>query len=342
MTQSHLNIYEAGRQDVSKGKTKSTKKTSRDLDVQQEADGVLNDLLELDEEGGGLTSVNDTVVVGKGNVHHRADLNLAVNSNGSLLNGVHAQNGALGHVDNGSTHHRAKDTTVRDGEGTAGQVLNGNLAITGLGSVLGNALLNLDKRQRLSVADDGGDETLGGGNGNRDIDIVVVDDRVTLDSGVDSGQLLKSVARSLDEGRHESKLDVVLLQDGILVVRAELHEVGHVDLVEGGERGSVLLRLLQALGDGLTHAVHLDAALLTAEGNGGGGGLGRSSGGLGGSRLRGFLLGFLLLGLLLLGLLLLGGGSSGLLDLLLLGLLLRGSAYSFIHIGGQREIVCVR
>lgn len=126
----------------------------------------------------------------------------------------------------------------------------------------GNLLLDTDHVHGLCVADDWSDETLFGGNGDRDIDVVAVDNGVsaawTLNGCVDSRKILHGENGSARKGRHESKLDASLLEDFILVQLPELHKSGHVDLVESGKRCSGVLRLLQALSDPQTHAVHLD------------------------------------------------------------------------------------
>ena len=51
---------------------------------------------------------------------------------------------------------------------------------------------------------------------NGDVDVVPVDDVLTVDDGVDDRQLLQGVGRGLDEGRHEAQLDAVALHEGIL------------------------------------------------------------------------------------------------------------------------------
>lgn len=60
---------------------------------------------------------------------------------------------------------------------------------------------------------------------------------------------MKSVGSGLSESRHESELDSILLEEGLLVKLAELHDVAHVDLVEGGQHGVRVLGLLQARSD---------------------------------------------------------------------------------------------
>lgn len=70
---------------------------------------------------------------------------------------------------------------------------------------------------------------------------------------------MKGVGSGLSESRHEAELDSVLLEEGLLVELAELHDIAHVDLVEGSQHGVRVLGLLQAGSDLETHAVHLDA-----------------------------------------------------------------------------------
>ena len=52
----------------------------------------------------------------------------------------------------------------------------------------------------------------------------------------------------------------------------EFNEVAHVALLEGGEHGGRVLRILQTGGDTLAHARHLGAALGPISDKGGGGG----------------------------------------------------------------------
>jgi hypothetical protein len=211
-----------------------------------------------------------------------------------------------------------ENTSVGNGEGSSSHILNGELSVTGLLSKTSDGRLNSDHVEGLCVANDGGNKSLLGGNSDGDVDVVTVDDGVTtvrtLNRGVNSGDILHSLNNGLGESGHESELNTSLLEDGILVELAHLHKSGHVNLVEGSQGSGGVLGLLQTLSNTETHAVHLDAALLTvSESGGSGSGGGRSSGGL--------LLGGL-------------GGGSGSLSLLLLGsggLLLRSLS---LDIGG--------
>ncbi len=105
---------------------------------------------------------------------------------------------------------------------------------------------------------------------------------VAINDGVDDGDLLQALHGGVGENGHEAELDLVLLLELVLVEVAHLNDARHVDFVVGGEHGSGVLRLLEALGNALAHAGHGDAsvgALCTGPGCRGGrtscGGLGR-------------------------------------------------------------------
>lgn len=104
--------------------------------------GVLDHLLDADEESNGFTAIEDAVVVGQGEVHHGADLDLAVDGDWLVLDGVQAEDSGLGQVDDGRAHEGAEDAAVRDGEGAAGHVLDGELVVAGLETMLVELLLH--------------------------------------------------------------------------------------------------------------------------------------------------------------------------------------------------------
>jgi hypothetical protein len=65
--------------------------------------------------------------------------------------------------------------------------------------------------------------------------------------GVDGGDILQGVDDGLGEEAHEAELHAVLLHEVVLVFRAQGHDGGHVDLVEGREHGGLVLGGDQAL-----------------------------------------------------------------------------------------------
>lgn len=137
--------------------------------------------------------------------------------------------------------------------------------ITHLLAHIGDRLLNANHVQGLDIADNRGNETLLSSHSDADIDVVAVDNSVaavgTLDGSVDGGEIAHGKNSSARKGAHEAKLNAGLLENIVLVELTEFHDVGHVDLVKGGERGSGVLGLLEALSDSEAHAVHLDLYL---------------------------------------------------------------------------------
>lgn len=99
---------------------------------QEESGGVLDVALDDVQEGDGLAAVDEAVVVGDGDVHHGADLELAVDDDGALLDSVHVEDGGLGVVDDGGAEEGAEDAGVGDGEVSALEVGHGELAVASL------------------------------------------------------------------------------------------------------------------------------------------------------------------------------------------------------------------
>ena len=121
---------------------------------------------------------------------------MVFNNDGSIHNSVHTEDSRLGKVDNGGTHKRTENSTVRDGESTTSQFFRGDLVIFTSGTQIEEGLeknyqtpnqnivlaylFDVSETESFAVSDDGDEETSGGGNGNRDINVVSVDDFLTV------------------------------------------------------------------------------------------------------------------------------------------------------------------
>ena len=90
--------------------------------------GVFDELFDFDEEGDGFFAVDEAVVVGEGEVHDGTDDDLAIDDDGSVHDVVHAEDGGLRGVDDGSGEHGAVDAAVGDGEDAALHVFDGDFA----------------------------------------------------------------------------------------------------------------------------------------------------------------------------------------------------------------------
>ena len=185
------------------------------------------------------------MVVGQGDVHHWSAFHLTVNGDGSLLNTVQAENGGLWGVDDWGTEQGTEDTTVGDGEGTAGHVLQGQLTVSGLVAQVDDLVFDFKQGQGLCVSDNRGHQTLWRGDGDGEIHVVSVDHGVAVfDGTVDGWDVLGGQGGGSGEGTHETHLDSGLLDELVLVELSHLHEGGHVDLVEGGQGGGGVLGFL--------------------------------------------------------------------------------------------------
>jgi hypothetical protein len=122
---------------------------------------VLDKLLNLNEEGNSLPSVEQSVVICQGEVHHlesistamiqdwvethRSDLDLSIYDDGLVLDGMQTEHGCLGQVDDRCTHERTENSAVADSEGSTSHVLDGELIVASLLSEIRNSLLDTNK-----------------------------------------------------------------------------------------------------------------------------------------------------------------------------------------------------
>lgn len=94
---------------------------------------ILEVLLELDEERHRLAAVQQAMIVGQCNDHDGSRLDLAALHNPWLhVDGVHAENGTCGQVQNRRPVQATKDAAVGDGKCAASHVLERELVVAGL------------------------------------------------------------------------------------------------------------------------------------------------------------------------------------------------------------------
>ena len=198
-------------------------------------------VLDADEEGDGLFAIDEAVVVAEGEVHHRADDDLAVEGDGALLDGVHAEDAALRRVKDGRAEERAVGAAVGNGEHAALQILDGDLAFLAFFGVVEDVLLDAGEGFLVAIAQHRDDEAFLGADGDADVVEVVLDDIRAIDAAVDGWHVFERLGDGFDEKGHEAELHAVLFQEILLHAFPELHDGGHIDLVEGGEDGGGLL-----------------------------------------------------------------------------------------------------
>jgi hypothetical protein len=93
-------------------------------DAEQDAGGLLDAFLDPNEEGYRFAAVDDAVVVGEGDVHHRPDLDLVADGDRAPGDLVHAEDAGLRRVEDRRRRQRAVDAAIDDREGAAGEILD--------------------------------------------------------------------------------------------------------------------------------------------------------------------------------------------------------------------------
>ena len=102
-------------------------------------------------------------------------------------------------------------------------------------------------------------EALLGADRDADVVVVLVDEILPVDLGIDRRNVLQRLDHRLGEEAHEAELRAVLLLEHVLVLAAQVHHRAHVHVVERGQHGGGVLGVLQAARDGLAQLRHLHA-----------------------------------------------------------------------------------
>src|SRR4051812_751491 len=90
-----------------------------DLDFKQHPRWGFQRFLDALEEGDRFAAIDNAMIVGERQIHHRANNNLSVANDGAVLNGVHSQNAALRRIENRRGKQRTINSAVADREGAA-------------------------------------------------------------------------------------------------------------------------------------------------------------------------------------------------------------------------------
>ena len=196
------------------------------------------------------------MVVSQREIHHRPDDHLLVECYRALLDGVHPEDATLRRVQDRSRHHRAENAAVGDAEGSAGQVVQVDVAGARLFRIGDDRLFDFRKRQVVGVAHDRDDESLFGRDGHADVLPVVLHDVRAIDGSVDIGHRLERSDDRLHEQRHEAEFHAVCLDKFLLAFFAQIDDLAHVGLVECGQHRRLVLGADQPVGDGATHHAH--------------------------------------------------------------------------------------
>jgi hypothetical protein len=119
-----------------------------------------------------------------------------------------------------------------------------------------DVLLDLGDRHLVGIAHHRHDEALVGADGDADMGVVLVDDVVPSISALTAGISFSACVTALVKKPMKPSFTPCFFSNRSLYF-AQVHHRLHVHLVEGGEHGGRVLRVLQAARDGLAQAGHL-------------------------------------------------------------------------------------
>src|ERR1700723_1740959 len=140
--------------------------------IQHQPRRVFQALLHAHQEGHGFLAVDDTVIVGKRQIHHRPNLDLAADRHRTFLDLVHAEDTGLRRVEDRRRHQRTVDAAIGDGERAALHLVDLELAVAGAPAKIGNAFFDFRNRLVIAVAHHRNDEALVGADGDADVVII--------------------------------------------------------------------------------------------------------------------------------------------------------------------------
>ena len=169
---------------------------------------------------------------------------------------MHAEDARLRRVQDRGRHQRSVHPAVRDRERSALEIVDRKRAIARLLSQGGDSALDSGETQGVGVAHHGNDEAPLAADGDADVVVILEDQILPIDLGVDRRYVLQGGDAGFDEKAHEAELHAVAFLEDVLVLTTERHHRGHIHLVEGGEHGGGLLRLLQPARDRLAQPRH--------------------------------------------------------------------------------------
>ena len=107
---------------------------------------MLQKLFDPAKEESSRCTVQNTVIVGQGELHHRTDDNLIIYNDRFFLNLAYSENAGFRFVDHSCEAFDIKHTEVADGKGTACELIRCKFVFFGAGSVL---ILIEDVRKKL-------------------------------------------------------------------------------------------------------------------------------------------------------------------------------------------------
>ena len=134
---------------------------------------------------------------------------------------VHAEDAALGRIEDRRAEERAVNAAVRDREDAALQILDLDLPLARFHRVIGEIPLDFGEAFLIGIANDRHDEAALGADGDADVEVMVLNEVIAIDPAIDRGAALERGDGGFDEKRHEAELDAVIFLKVVLHLFAE-------------------------------------------------------------------------------------------------------------------------
>src|SRR5439155_533062 len=196
--------------------------------VQQHALGVLEQLLHAHQEGHGLLAVHDAVIVGERHVHHRAHHHLIPYGDRTLLDLVHAEDAALGRVEDRRGKERTIASAVRNRERPARELVELERPLARPLGEPGELALDLGETQPVGIAHHRHHQAALGGDRDAHVDAPLVDDVGAANLGVELGNLVERDPAGAGEEAHEPEPHPVAPLEALAVALPDLEHRRHV------------------------------------------------------------------------------------------------------------------
>ena len=176
---------------------------------------------------------------------------------------MHTQNRRLRRVQNRRGNQRTEHPAVGNGEGAAGHLFNGQFALLGFLAVLDDLRFHFRQAFLVRIAKHRHNQPPLGGDCHTHVVVTVINNVFTVDGGVHRREAFQGFHTGTGKEPHKAETHVMGFLEFRLIMLAHIHDRFHVDLVEGGQHGRILLGRHQALGNPLAQTGHWHPTLFT-------------------------------------------------------------------------------
>src|SRR5579875_3633069 len=211
---------------------------------------MLYQFFEARKEAPGQRTIDDAMVEGERQRHHRASDNRSVAYHGLLLQSAHRQDRHLGIINDWRAAAAAEAADVVQRKRAAAHLLQGERALLRALDQMLKLCSDLQQRELIRVAQHRHHQSLWRIGSDADVIVSLVDNRALLlvEAGVEDRELLERRNEQLDQQGHVGETGAALLCRSPQCL-AQRHQFAAVKLIEGGSVRHGTPRALHMLRD---------------------------------------------------------------------------------------------